>query len=226
MKISPVLELRNVCKTYQLSSETAPFDALCGVNVKIKKGDFISIIGPSGSGKSTMLNMVGILDRPTKGRVLIDGHDITNLDENQVAEIRGKKIGFIFQTFNLIPRFSALENVMLPMWFAGIETQKRKEKAKNLLKKVGLEKRMQNRPAQMSGGERQRVAIARALANDPEIILADEPTGNLDSKTGKSIMQTLKSLNREGNTLIVVTHDKDISKQTDKQIKLLDGKVL
>ncbi len=224
MKSKPILELKNVTKSYQLGPSV--YNALCDVNIVIKKGEFVSIIGPSGSGKSTMLNMVGILDRPTKGKILIDNIDTSTLDDNQLATIRGKKIGFVFQTFNLIPRFTALENVMLPMWFAGSDTETRITRAKELLTKVGLEKRMNNQPNQMSGGERQRVAIARALANNPEIILADEPTGNLDSKTGESILKTLKALNKEGNTLIMVTHDKSISKQSDRQIKLLDGKTL
>ncbi|MAH42269.1 hypothetical protein CL614_00890 [archaeon] len=220
----PILELRNVTKTYTLGQ--SKYNALENVHMKIKKGEFVSIIGPSGSGKSTMLNMVGILDRPTKGNILIDNINTTTLDDNQLATIRGKKIGFVFQTFNLIPRFSALENVMLPMWFAGTDTETRISRAKKLLTKVGLEKRMNNKANQMSGGERQRVAIARALANNPEIILADEPTGNLDSKTGATILKILKDLNKEGNTLIIVTHDTTIAKQSDKKIKLLDGKIL
>jgi len=185
--IKPVVELRNVDKHYQLGE--VDLHVLKNINLKIQRGEFVSITGPSGSGKSTMLNMIGALDRPTKGKVLIDGKDVSKMDDNELAMVRGKKIGFVFQTFNLIPRFTAVENVMFPMWFAGKDNKE--ERAIELLKKVGLGHRLNNRPSQMSGGERQRVAIARALANNPELIVADEPTGNLDSKTGKEIINIL-----------------------------------
>lgn len=219
-----VLEMQSVYKTYNMGKDN--FNALSDINVKIKKGEFISIIGPSGSGKSTMLNMVGVLDRPSKGKIFIDGIDISMLNDNELATIRGKKIGFVFQTFNLVPRLTALENVMLPMWFADVDADTRVVRARELLKKVGLENKMDNLPNQLSGGERQRVAIARALANNPEVLLGDEPTGNLDSKTGETIIKILKDLNAEGNTLIIVTHDQHIAKQADRQIKLLDGKII
>ncbi len=201
--------------------------AVCGINLEFKKGEFIAITGPSGCGKSTMLNLLGALDKPTSGKIMIEGTDISTLNDNELAFIRGKKIGFIFQTFNLIPRLTALENVMLPMWFVGVAQEERKKRALSLLGNVGLSHRTNNRPSQLSGGERQRVAIARALANNPEIIVADEPTGNLDSKTGKDIMNLLKNIQKTNNiTFILVTHDLDIARQAKMRIKMLDGKIV
>ncbi len=220
--IKPVVELRNVDKHYQLGE--VDLHVLKNINLKIQRGEFVSITGPSGSGKSTMLNMIGALDRPTKGKVLIDGKDVSKMDDNELAMVRGKKIGFVFQTFNLIPRFTAVENVMFPMWFAGKDNKE--ERAIELLKKVGLGHRLNNRPSQMSGGERQRVAIARALANNPELIVADEPTGNLDSKTGKEIINILCELNKEGKTLIIVTHEKSIASIAKRKVELLDGRIV
>ena len=199
--------------------------ALDGVNASIKKGDFIAIVGPSGSGKSTMMNMVGALDLASEGEIFLDGKDIEHLEESELAQIRGRKIGFVFQTFNLIPTLNALENVMLPMLFQGISREKRNEKGIELLKKVGLSDRMYHLPSELSGGQRQRVAIARALANDPEVILADEPTGNLDSKTGQEILEMFMKLNKEGKTIIVITHDPDIAKKARKVLKMKDGKL-
>jgi putative ABC transport system ATP-binding protein len=198
-------------------------DVLKGINMKIDKGEFVSIIGPSGSGKSTMLNMVGALDRPTTGEVLIDGKKISALNDNELAHIRGEKIGFVFQLFNLVPRLSALENVTLPMWFRGHIDE---ERAKEVLSEVGLGNRLHSKPNQLSGGERQRVAIARALANSPEVIVADEPTGALDSKTGTEIINILKKIHREGNTLILVTHDSKISAQAERIVKIMDGSIV
>ena len=218
-----VIELRDVCKFY--GSGEAQVKAVCDVNLKIKKEESVAIMGPSGSGKSTMLHLIGCLDRPTKGKVFIDGIDVSNLNDNKLATIRREKIGFIFQFFNLVPTFTALGNVELPMIFA--KTKNRKEKAKKLLRLVGLEHRSNHHPSQLSGGEVQRVAIARALANDPKIILADEPTGNLDSKSGKEIMELLVKLNKEtGTTLLIITHDSSIAKYAKKLIKLKDGKVI
>lgn len=218
------VELKDACKTYKLGEIKVP--AVCDVNLSIRKGEFVSIMGPSGSGKSTMLNLIGALDRPTKGHVFIDGKDISDMNANELAVVRGRKIGFVFQVFNLIPRLNALENVMLPMWFADVGTDERKNRATELLKMVGLEKRMQSLPSQLSGGERQRVAIARALANEPDIIVADEPTGNLDSKTGKEIMDMLRQIHDDGATLILVTHDLSLARTAQRQVHLKDGKIV
>ena len=199
--------------------------ALDGIDVKIKKGDFIAIVGPSGSGKSTMMNMIGALDLATKGEIFLDDEDIENLEESELAQIRGRKIGFVFQTFNLIPTLTALENVMLPMTFQEVGREEKLERAEKILKKVGLEHRKNHFPNELSGGEGQRVAIARALANNPEVILADEPTGNLDSKTGKEIMKIFTDLNKKGKTIILVTHDLDLTKYATKVLKLRDGRL-
>ncbi len=218
------VELKDVKKIYSLDEVELP--VLNGIDLKIKKGEFVSITGPSGSGKSTMLHLIGALDKPTKGHVIIDGTDISKMDDNKLANLRGRKIGFVFQSFNLVPRLNALENVMLPMWFAGIDGDGRKRKAEELLTRTGLENRMKNMPSQLSGGERQRVAVARALANDPEIIVADEPTGNLDSKTGKEIIKMLRDLHKEGATIILVTHDPQLAGEADRRVKMLDGMIV
>ncbi len=223
MKTQPIIQLKNVHKDYLMGDSIVR--ALDGVDAIINKGDFIAIIGPSGSGKSTMMNMVGALDLASKGEIYLDGRDIEHLEESELAQIRGRKIGFVFQTFNLIPTLTALENVALPMLFQGILKEERLERAKMLLKKVGLQDRMKHLPSELSGGQRQRVAIARALANDPEVILADEPTGNLDSKTGKEILEMFIKLNKEGKTIIVVTHDSDVAKHAGKVLKMKDGKL-
>ncbi|NIM46618.1 MAG: ATP-binding cassette domain-containing protein [Candidatus Aenigmarchaeota archaeon] len=221
--MKPIVELRNVTKEYLMGEVIVK--AIDRVNLKIKKSESIALMGPSGSGKSTMLHLVGCLDRPTKGKILIDGKDVSNLSDNELAVIRRKKIGFIFQFFNLIPSFTALGNVELPMMFS--RTPKRKEKAKELLKAVGLGQRLHHYPSQLSGGETQRVAIARSLANDPQIVLADEPTGNLDSKSGKEILEVLVRLNKEkGVTLLIVTHDNLIARHARRKIKLRDGKIV
>ena len=199
--------------------------ALAEISVSINKGEFIAIIGPSGSGKSTLMNMVGALDIPTSGEIYLDNKNIAHLHESDLAQIRGRKIGFVFQTFNLIPTLTAKENVALPMLFQGIHKDERLKRAEELLEKVGLSDRMEHLPNELSGGQRQRVAIARALSNDPEIILADEPTGNLDSKTGKEIINLFKKLNREGKTIIIVTHDLNISSEASKVLKIKDGQI-
>ena len=220
-----IIKLDNVWKIYQMGE--VKVNALRGLNLEIKKGEFVAIMGPSGSGKSTAVNMVGALDIPTKGKVYLEGHDISKLSESDLAQIRGRKIGFIFQQFNLINTLSALENVTLPMVFQGIGKEERIDRAKNILNHVGLGDRMYHRPTELSGGEQQRVAIARSLANDPEVVLADEPTGNLDSTTGETIMDFLENLNRkEGKTIIMVTHDKNIAHHADRIEFLKDGMIV
>lgn len=218
-----IIELKNLSKHYEMGENIVK--ALDGIDVKIKKGDFIAIVGPSGSGKSTMMNMIGALDLATKGEIFLDDEDIENLKESELAQIRGRKIGFVFQTFNLIPTLTALENVMLPMIFQGFGKEEKLERAGEILKKVGLEHRKNHFPNELSGGEMQRVAIARALANNPEVILADEPTGNLDSKIGKEIMNIFTDLNKKGKTIILVTHDLDLTKYATKVLKLRDGRL-
>lgn len=219
-----LIELQTLEKEYDLG--LVKLHVLRGINLKIKKSEIVAIMGPSGSGKSTMLHMLGCLDRPTKGKVIIDGVDVSKLSEDELAKIRREKIGFIFQFFYLIPSLTALKNVELPMTFLGSIKDKEK-KSKELLKMVGLQDRMYHRPNQMSGGESQRVAIARALANDPQIILADEPTGNLDSKSGKEVMEILIKLNKErGVTLILVTHDPSIARHAERIINLKDGMII
>jgi putative ABC transport system ATP-binding protein len=219
-----IIELKNVAKHYEMGENLVK--ALDGVNIKIEEGDFVAIMGPSGSGKSTGMNLIGSLDLATKGNIYLDGHDIEYLEESELAQIRGKKIGFIFQQFNLIPNLTARENVMLPMLFQGKEEFEREERADELLKLVELGDRVDNYPNQLSGGQQQRVAIARALANDPEVILADEPTGNLDTKTGEMVMKFLNKLNEEGKTIIMVTHNPELAKEHAKTIySIKDGKV-
>jgi len=199
--------------------------AVCDASLDIKKGDFVAIVGPSGSGKSTMMNLVGALDLASKGDIFLDGMNIEHLPESDLAQIRGKKIGFVFQTFNLIPTLTALENVMLPMMFQNVNKAEREERATKLLEKVKLGHRLNHLPGELSGGERQRVAIARALANNPEVILADEPTGNLDSKTGEEILEMFINLNKEGKTIIMVTHDKELAKKARHIVRLKDGRI-
>ncbi len=200
--------------------------ALRDVNLEIQDGEFIAIAGPSGSGKSTLLNMMGCLDKPTSGAIFIDDIDTGMLSENKLAEIRREKIGFIFQQFNLIHTLNALENVALPMFFAGVGRETRLKRAEELLAKVGLEDRVDHKPSELSGGEQQRMAIARALSNDPEIIIGDEPTGNVDTEAGNVIMDILEGLNREGRTIIVVTHDAEIAARAGRTKRMRDGKVL
>lgn len=220
-----VIELKDVWKVYQMDEVEVP--AVRGINIKVHDGEFVAIIGASGSGKSTTMNLVGCLDYPSRGNIFLDGHDIGRMPESQLAVLRGKKIGFIFQTFNLIPSLNAKENVMLPMTFQNYSTKFKDDRAKDLLGKVGLGKRMTHKPSQLSGGERQRVAIARSLANNPEMILADEPTGNLDSVTGRQIMDLLSELNKKDRkTIVLVTHDLNLAKGAERVIKLKDGKVI
>jgi len=219
------VELINVWKIYTLGKVKVP--ALRGLNLSVYDNDFLAIIGPSGSGKSTAMAMIGALDTPTKGKVLIDGKNISHLSENKLAKLRGQKVGFVFQTFNLINSLTALENIILPMTFQNyLSPQAQVKRAKELLTLVGLKDRMNHLPTELSGGEQQRVAIARALANDPEIILADEPTGNLDSKTSKEIINLLDSLHKvKKKTIIMITHDLNIAKAAKRRVKLIDGRI-
>lgn len=220
----PIVRLQNVKKIYTLG--TNEVHALNGVSISIERGDFVTIMGASGSGKSTLLNMVGCLDKPTSGKVKINGTDVTKLDDDRLTTIRRDNIGFIFQQFNLIPTLTAIENVEIPMIFSRIPPDLRKERAMRTLAQAQLEAEYAyHRPNELSGGQQQRVAIARALANEPPILLADEPTGNLDSKTGKSIMELLVRLNEEGTTLIVVTHDQKLTEYSNRTIVLMDGEV-
>jgi len=221
----PIIELVDVWKIYRINEIEVP--ALRGLSMRIYKGEFVAVMGPSGSGKSTLMNMIGCLDVPTRGRIFLDGRDISKLEENELAQIRGKKIGFVFQKFNLMPSLTALENVMLPMTFQDIPRFQREDTAMKLLKRVGLEKRIHHKPSELSGGEQQRVAIARALANDPEVILADEPTGNLDSRMGTEIMEMLKDLNKsDGKTIVIVTHDLNLSRYAERIVHIMDGKII
>ena len=219
-----VIRLEDVEKTYIMGK--VKVHALRGVNLAIKKGEYVAIMGPSGRGKSTLMNQVGALDRPTKGRVFIEEKDISKMSDNELAKLRRENIGFIFQQFNLISRLTAIENVELPMWYAGIPKIKRVRKAAELLKLVGLGDRMKHRPAELSGGEMQRVCIARALANDPDIIMADEPTGNLDSKSSEDIMEILEKLNTDGRTIVMVTHEEEYAKRAERTIVIRDGKIV
>jgi putative ABC transport system ATP-binding protein len=219
-----VIQLKNVSKIYDLGETKVK--AVDGVSLEIPIGSFVAIMGPSGSGKSTSMNLVGSLDIPTKGEIYLDGENISKLTESELAQLRGKKIGFIFQSFNLIPNLTAKENVMLPMLFQEKEEEERKKIAEDLLKKVELQDRMDHYPNQLSGGQQQRVAIARALANDPEVILADEPTGNLDTRTGEIVMVFLEKLNKEGKTIVMVTHDPELAQEhADIVYWLKDGKL-
>jgi putative ABC transport system ATP-binding protein len=219
-----IIKLENVSKNYQMGNSV--IEAVSGANITINKGDFVAIVGPSGSGKSTMMNLIGALDLASKGNIFLDGLNIENLEESELAQIRGRKIGFVFQTFNLIPTLTAIENVMLPMTFQGERLEKRKERAEELLKEMGLENRLTHLPNELSGGERQRVALARALANNPEVILADEPTGNLDSKRGKEVAEMFVRLSKQGKTIILVTHNMEIANYAKKIYKLKDGKIV
>lgn len=219
-----LIELKKVERYYEMGEEVVK--ALNNVDITIEKGDFVAIMGPSGSGKSTAMNLTGSLDLATKGEIYLHGENIEQMSESDLAQLRGKKIGFIFQQFNLIPNLTAKENVMLPMLFQGIEKEDREERAEGLLKEVGLEDRMDFYPGQLSGGQQQRVAIARSLSNDPDVILADEPTGNLDSVTGEKVMKFLNELNEKGKTIIMVTHDPNLAREHAKTIySIRDGKV-
>ena len=220
-----ILELKNIVKNY--NNEGNIFTALNKISLKIKKGEFASIVGTSGSGKSTLMHIIGLLDNPNSGRILLEGKDVSKLKEHELAQIRNVTLGFVFQQFNLLAKTSALENVILPLLYSDVPKKFRNKIAMTMLKKVDLEDKSQNTPTQLSGGQQQRVAIARALVNNPKIILADEPTGNLDSKSGAHIMSLFKKLNQEeGRTIVLVTHDAELAKQTNHQIVIKDGKII
>lgn len=221
--MSNVIKIRNIIRDFKLGSETV--HVLKGIDLDIERGDYIAIMGPSGSGKSTLMNILGCLDTPTAGSYILNGHDVSEMHDDQLADIRNREIGFVFQTFNLLPRATALENVALPMVYAGASRADRTARAKQVLTDVGLADRMDHRPNQLSGGQRQRVAVGRALVNSPSIILADEPTGNLDSKTSLEIMGLLDEIHANGNTVIVVTHEEDIAAHAHRVIRLRDGMV-
>jgi len=225
MILKPIIKLENVWKIYQLGE--VKLVSLKGIDLEITPGSFVTIMGPSGSGKSTLIHIIGCLDVPTKGKVFLEGQDISELSEDNLSQIRGQRIGFVFQQFNLFHNLNALENVMLPMIFQGVPENQRIEKAKKLLRSLSLEDRIFHRPSELSGGERQRVAIARALSNNPEIIIADEPTGNLDSTTGKMIMEVLINLHKkEKKTIVVVTHDPHIAAYTEGIVNIKDGQII
>lgn len=219
-----IIELKNLWRTYELGSE--PVHALQGLDLTIGKGEYVAIMGTSGSGKSTLMNIVGCLDKPSSGQYILHGEDISNRSDDELAELRNKTIGFVFQQFNLLPRMTALENVMLPLVYAGVSINKRNELAEKALKELGLADRMDHRPNQLSGGQQQRVAIARAIVNHPQIILADEPTGALDSHTAQEIMGVFNRLVEAGITVILVTHDPETASHAQRVIKVRDGKIL
>lgn len=222
--MAPLLTFENVYKTYQIGGTEVP--AVDGLSFTIQKGDFVALMGPSGSGKSTAMHLIGCLDTATKGTVSLGGHPVQHLSESTLAQIRGKRLGFIFQTFNLIPSLQALDNVALPLVFQRVPRKKRLQKARQLLEQVGLGNRLHHLPNQLSGGQRQRVAIARALITDPDLILADEPTGNLDTKTGEEVMSLLHDLHTQGKTIILVTHNPALAKLASRIIRLKDGKLV
>ena len=219
--MSTIIQTKDISRMYRMGSET--IHALKSVSIQINKGEYVAFMGPSGSGKSTLMNIVGCLDTPTGGQYILNGKDVSNMTDNELAEIRNKEIGFVFQTFNLLPRSSSLDNVCLPLIYAGYGKSAREEKAMRALESVGLGPRAKHKPNELSGGQRQRVAIARALVNDPSIILADEPTGNLDTKTSYEIMELFENLDAKGNTIIMVTHEEDIAKYAHRIVRLRDG---
>lgn len=216
-----IIEIRNICRRYKVGDTIV--NALAGVDLEIYRNDYVAIMGPSGSGKSTLMNILGCLDTPTSGAYILNKTDVSHMDEDELAEVRNKEIGFVFQTFNLLPRYTALENVALPLIYSGVPKKKRMERAEKSLTDVSLEDRMEHKPNEMSGGQRQRVAVARALVNNPSIILADEPTGNLDSKTSIDIMRLFENIYAKGNTIIVVTHEEDIAMHARRIVRLRDG---
>ena len=222
--MEPLIRVKNMYKIYNPGENEVR--ALDDVSLEINQGEFIAIVGHSGSGKSTFMNMLGCLDTPDSGEYFLDGKDVANLSDNELSDIRNHKIGFIFQGFNLIPNLDALGNVELPLIYQGMPTKKRREKAVKALKAVGLEKRMNHKPNQLSGGQQQRVAIARALVGEPSLILADEPTGNLDSRSGKEIMMLLHNLYEEGNTIVLITHDNNVAMEAPRQVQISDGKII
>ena len=222
-KLSTVIRLRGIGKSYYIGTEEVP--VLTHIDLDIEKGEFVSIMGPSGAGKSTLMNILGCLDRPTKGSYMLDGKEVANLNDSELAYTRNRKIGFVFQSFNLLPRLSALDNVILPMIYGNQYKDRRKERATAMLESVGLGDRTHHMPAEMSGGQRQRVAIARALINNPAIIMADEPTGNLDSKSTREVMEIFSRLYEDGKTIILVTHEMDVARYATRHVILSDGHI-
>lgn len=222
--MKPLIEFRELNKYYQMGDTTVR--AVDGISMQIMQGEFVAIVGQSGSGKSTCMNIIGCLDTPTSGQYILGGDDVSDLDDDALADIRNKMIGFIFQQYNLLPKLSALGNVELPLIYSGLTKSERRDKAMQVLNKVGLGDKLYNLPSQLSGGQQQRVSIARALATSPSVILADEPTGALDSKTGKEVIELLKKLHKEGNTVVLITHDNDIASQAERIIRLEDGKII
>ena len=218
-----IVEAVDLKKTYMLGKVSV--EALQGVNLKVEKGEFLAVLGPSGSGKSTLLNLIGALDKPTSGTLLIDGVDVSKLNDNQLADLR-RRVGFVFQFFNLIPRFAAIDNVELSMSIANVSRSERKKRAEEVLETVGLKDRMKHKPAELSGGQQQRVAIARALANNPSFLLLDEPTGNIDSKTAHEVMTIIKSLNEKGVTIVMVTHDQHLAREAKRTVQMMDGVII
>lgn len=218
-----LIDIKDIKRDFQLGNET--INVLKGIDLQINKGEYVALMGPSGSGKSTLMNILGCLDTPTSGTYILNSKDVSQMHDDDLAEIRNKEIGFVFQTFNLLPRTTALDNVALPMVYAGYSKSERNERAKEVLTQVGLSDRMDHQPNQLSGGQRQRVAVARALVNNPSIILADEPTGNLDSKTSIEIMNLFNDIHKNGNTVILVTHEEDIAKYAHRIIRLKDGMI-
>ena len=222
-KVKEIIRLEDICRIYRVGSQEVR--ALDGVSLSVYKNEYVAIMGPSGSGKSTLMNILGCLDSPDSGRYILNGTDVSEMEDGEMADVRNREIGFVFQSFNLLPRYNALENVALPMVYAGVPAGERREKAAQALRSVGLEDRMDHRPNELSGGQRQRVALARALINNPSIILADEPTGNLDTHTSVEIMRLFDEIYRNGNTVIVVTHEEDIAAYAHRVIRLRDGRV-
>ena len=222
-KVKEIIRLEDICRIYRVGSQEVR--ALDGVSLSVYKNEYVAIMGPSGSGKSTLMNILGCLDSPDSGRYVLNGVDVSEMDDGELADVRNREIGFVFQSFNLLPRYNALENVALPMVYAGVPAGERRVKAAQALRSVGLEDRMDHRPNELSGGQRQRVALARALINNPSIILADEPTGNLDTHTSVEIMRLFDEIYRNGNTVIVVTHEEDIAAYAHRVIRLRDGRV-
>jgi len=226
MRTEPIVELQRVWKIYRMGQwRRIEVEALRGVDLAVERGEFLAVMGPSGSGKSTLLHLMGCLDRPTKGRVLFEGQDVTRLGPSALARIRNRRVGFVFQSFNLFPALTALGNVELPMIFAGMPRAERIYRAQELLSRVGLGERAKHLPSELSGGEQQRVAIARALANSPDLLLADEPTGNLDTETGRGVLSLLSEANREGVTVAVVTHDPEVAEAAGRKLGLRDGRI-